>query len=239
MPVVVAKVPEQVSPQHLPGSVLHGLGMPVPTGNVGAVRQRMLGQLKRAGTKVILFEEASHIVDVGTKVPPRAAGDFFKTLADERFAIMLFGVPRLSRLANNEQLRLRSSKPRCFLPYDCRIPEDRSSFAACLQSYLQKFANAGWPIGVSLEDMFEQCYLLTGGLIGVLSAFMQTLAEKRLNDVPRTLTWQDCAEAAAEVEAGGDGRWPAFRGTQVSPAQMLRAHGHVLESNLMSMREVQ
>lgn len=238
MPLVVAKVPEQVSPQHLPGSVLLGMGLPVPSGNVGAVRQRMLAQLKRAGTKAVLFEEASHIVDTGTKVPPRAAGDFFKTLSDEGFAVILFGVPRLSRLRDNEQLRLRSAVPRVFAPYDSRIPEDRASFAACLNAYLQIFKQAGWPFGLGLQEMFEQCYLLTGGLIGVLSAFMQSLAEHRLNDMPRTLSWADCKAAADEVEGAGDKRWPAFKDRLVGASQLMYAHAQVLETNLMPIRDI-
>lgn len=238
LPIVVAKVPEQVSPQHLPGSVLQGMGMPVPRGNVGAVRQQMLHQLKRAGTHTLLFEEASHIVDTGTKIPPRAAADFFKTLADEGIFTVLFGVPRLSRLRANEQLRLRSAAPRNFRPYDCRSQEEQRFFAGCIVKYLDMFKAAGWPIAMTREVMFAQCYLMTGGLVGVLAAFMQTLAEQRLNDGPRTLSWEDCQRAADQVEPAGDPRWLAFHETSVGMTHLIRAHAHVFEINEMTLPAV-
>lgn len=238
VPLVVAEVPEGVSPQHLPGCVLTGLGHPVPTGNVGVVRKRMFEQLKLADTKVILFEEASHIVDVGTKVPPRAAGDFFKSLNDKKLTLGMFGVPRLRRLAGNEQLRLRSLKPREFNAYDCRIPEERNAFLACLMAFAKKFEEVGWPIGLSREALFANCYLLSGGLVGVLSSFMRELATQRLNDSPRTLTLADLEVAAACIEGGGDSRWPAFKSMEVAPAHLHRAHAYVLECNSMSLRDV-
>ena len=44
--------------------------------------KRMFEQLQLAGTRVTLFEEASHLVESSASVPPRASGDWFKVLAD-------------------------------------------------------------------------------------------------------------------------------------------------------------
>lgn len=238
VPLVVAEVPEGVSPQHLPGCVIRGLGLPVPRGTVGDARDWMYAQLERAGTEVILFEEASHIVDVGTKVPPRAAGDFFKGLHDKKKALFLFGVPRLRRLRGNEQLRGRSSTVREFGAYDSRVPAERNAFLACVMVYAKKFEEAGWRIELSREALFSHCYLHSGGLIGILSSFMHELAIQRLHDSPRALTFADCQAAAACVEPAGDPRWPAFRDLDVAPAHLHRAHAQVLEDNLMSIRDL-
>ena len=239
VPLVVAEVPEGVSPQHLPGCVITGLGLPTPRGTVGASRTFMYRQLEKADTRVILFEEASHIVDVGTKVPPRRAGDFFKGLHDKKIGVFMFGLPRLRRLRENEQVRGRSAVPREFHAYDSRVPAERDAFMACVRTYARKFKEAGWPIGLNDDILFSHCYLHTGGLVGYLFEFMRELAVQRAGDSPRTLTFADCQAAAARTESAGDPRWPAFRTMEVvAPVHLHRAHAQVLEDNLMSIRMV-
>lgn len=236
-PLVVASVPERVSPQHLPGCVITALGLPAPSGNLGKWRSFMYSQLKSADTKVILFEEASHIVDDGNSTPPRAAGDFFKGLHDNKIGVFLFGLPRLRHLRENEQVRRRSAAPREFHAYDSRVTADRTAFVACLNVYAKVFREAGWPIALSDELLFSHCYLHTGGLIGYLFAFMHELAVQRSGDSPRELTFTDCQAAAARTESAGDARWPAFRSLEVvAPAHLHMAHAKVLEDNLMPIR---
>jgi hypothetical protein len=237
VPIVVASVPESVSPQHLPGCVIAGLGLPLSRGTVGTARNFMYAQLDNAGTQGIFFEEASHIVDIGTKVPPRAAGDFFKGLHDRKIALFMFGLPRLRRLRENEQVRGRSAVPREFHAYDSRIPAEATAFMACVQVYSKVFKEAGWPIEFGPGIMFSHCYLHTGGLVGYLFEFMRELAVQRIGDSPRSLTFADLQAAAARTESAGDPRWPAFRQMEiVAPAHLHRAHAQVLEDNLMSIR---
>lgn len=236
VPVVVAEVPEGVSPQHLPGCVIDGLGLVAPRGNVGHVRGWMYKQLERAETKVILFEEASHIVDIGTKVPPSAAGDFFKSLVDKKITLVLSGLPRLRKLVGNVPLRLRSSRPREFNAYDFRIPEERDAFLACILVFAKKFEEAGWPLGLRREALFANCYLLAGGLVGIVSAFFRELATQRIGESPRTLTLVDLRAAADEVESA-DPRWRAFKDEAVAPVHLISALACVREANLMPIAE--
>lgn len=239
VPLVVASVPEGVSPQHLPGCVIEGLGLPTPRGTVGTARKFMYAAIKTAETKVILFEEASHIVDVGNKVPSRVAADFFKGLHDKKIGVFMFGLPRLRRLRENEQVRGRSAVPREFPAYDSRVPEERTAFMACVLVYAKVFKESGWPIGLSHDVLFSHCYLHTGGLVGYLFEFMHELAVQRAGDSPRTLTFADCQAAAARTESAGDTRWPAFRSMEVvAPAHLNMAHAQVLEDNQMSIRMV-
>ena len=125
VPLLVVPLPSAVSSLELPSSVIDALGLPVQR-NVTAPAQgrRMLKQLELARTRVMLFEEASHIVEANSRMPARAAGDWFKALADSLDAtLVFFGVPRLEQLfKQNEQLRLRASATRALLPYDSRIP---------------------------------------------------------------------------------------------------------------------
>ncbi|WER46027.1 ATP-binding protein [Cupriavidus sp. WKF15] len=239
VPVLVVPVPTPVSPLLLPSSVLAALGLPVQRNiTKGAMDTRMLDQLNLAGTRAVLFEEASHLVELGARVPPRSAGDWFKTLADSHnLTVILFGVPRLQRLFDsNEQLRLRSSAARHLLPYDSRIPEDMKAFYHCVATYANRFRDRGYPIDLPAPALTFQCYLLTGGLIGVLSRFMQELASQLAYDAPRTVTFADCQAAANAIEAAGSRHFPAFGSAEalhaeVAPAALHQAFVQVMNDN--------
>ena len=239
VPVLVVSVPAGISPSMLPSSVLTALGVPLPqkSSNAGLMSMRLLDQLRLAGTKVIIFEEASHIVEPGARVPPRGAADWLKELSDKAgVTILMFGVPRLERLfASNEQLRTRASTRREFRPYDARNPEQFRDFAVCVNTYAQLFQKHGYPIQMSIETLVQHCYLLSGGLIGILSRLMQELACLVGNEAPRELHFQDCARASEAVESTGHPNHPAFMKFQVSPVELTQAHIHTLEINGMSV----
>ena len=239
VPVLVVSVPAGISPSMLPSSVLTALGVPLPqkSSNAGLMSMRLLDQLRLAGTKVIIFEEASHIVEPGARVPPRGAADWLKELSDKAgVTILMFGVPRLERLfASNEQLRTRASTRREFRPYDARNPEQFRDFAVCVNTYAQLFQKHGYPIQMSIETLVQHCYLLSGGLIGILSRLMQELACLVGNEAPRELLFQDCARASEAVESTGHPNHPAFMKFQVSPVELTQAHIHTLEINGMSV----
>jgi hypothetical protein len=213
VPVLVVPVPTPVSPLQLPSSVLAALGLPVQRSiTTGALRGRMLDQLNVANTCVVIFEEASHLVEPGARMPPRGAGDWFKELADSRNrTVFMFGVPRLERLFEcNEQLRTRASARRLLLPYDSRIPENMKAFHTCVATYTRLFGESGYPIDLPAPALTYQCYLLSGGLIGVLSRFMQELASQMADESPRMLSFADCQAAALAIESVGSPRFPAF-----------------------------
>ena len=227
VPVLVVPVPTPVSPLLLPSSVITALGLPVQRSiTSGAMGNRMLDQLKLAGTRVVIFEEASHLVEPGARVPPRSAGDWFKALADSHnLTVFLFGVPRLERLfEHNEQLRMRASAPRRFLPYDSRIVEHMNAFHVCVMTYANLFSESGYPIALPAHALTYQCYLLTGGLTGVLSRFMQELASQMAYEAPRALTVDDCKAAANAIEAAGSRHFRAFTNPETMLAESKQAY---------------
>lgn len=239
VPVLVVPVPTPVSPLQLPSSVLAALGLPVQRSiTTVAMRGRMLDQLNLAGTRVVMFEEASHLVEPGARMPPRAAGDWFKELADSgNRTVFMFGVPRLERLFEcNEQLRTRASARRLLLPYDSRVPENMKAFHTCVATYANLFRESGYPIDLPAPGLTWQCYLLTGGLIGVLSRFMQELASQMAYESPRSLTFADCQAAANAIESAGSRHFRAFERpdalhTGVAPAALHQAFVQVMNDN--------
>lgn len=241
VPVLVIRISPNISPTLLPTSVLEALGVPLPLrkDTTGVMLKRMVDQLRLAQNKVLIFEEASHLVEPGARVPPRAAGDWFKSVIDDNFTIMLFGVPRLERLfESNEQLRLRSAARQEFRPYDMRNPSEQMAFASCVRTYADLFVDSGWPLELPFAALVTQCYLLSGGLIGLVSRFMQELASQMAYEAPRPLTLEDCQSAARAIESAGHPDFPAFERLEAAPVELHAAHAHVLETNGMAVRRV-
>lgn len=248
VPVLVVEVPQFVSAKQLPSCVLQALGLQVTRSmTVGAMFELMLKQLELADTRVVIFDEISHLVDEGSRVPPRAASDWLKTLVDKaNVTLILFGIPRLERLFSaNEQLRRRSRPARAFLPYDGTDPQQMAAYAACVTNYVRMFSAAGYPIQIPTRVLVQQTYLLTGGLVGVLSDFMRELS-KVANGAPRALSYGDCQQVLAEVCHAGSPHQLAFQAdacavdegsesADVSLAALKQAYVHVLTSNSASV----
>ena len=249
VPVLVVEVPQFASAKQLPSCVLQALGLQVTRSmTVGAMFELMQKQLELAGTRVVIFDEISHLVDEGSRVPPRAASDWLKTLVDKaNVTLIVFGIPRLERLFSaNEQLRRRSRPPRNFRPYDATDVQQMTAYAACVTNYVRMFAAAGYPIHIPARVLVQQTYLLTGGLIGVLSDFMRELARRGADSEPRSLTYSDCQMALNEVSHAGSPHLLAFQDTaddvdehgdyvDVSLAALKQAYVYVLESNFASV----
>lgn len=242
VPVLFAKVMPGISWMMLPHGVIKALGVPPPRASAksGEVTTFLQNQLRNAGTRTIFFEEASHLVDVGSRVPPRASGDWFKDLSEQNeLTLLMFGVPRLRRLfQSNEQLDERASAPLEFRPYDSRAMSELHAFAGCVKSYAKHFESSGFPFAVPMNDLIGQCYLLTGGLVGILSKFMRELAAAMEYEAPRMVSWADCLAAATVIGSSGHPDWPPFAGTDATPIALAAAHAHVMETNGMSVRMI-
>ena len=243
VPVLVVEVPQSATAKLLPKSVLRALGLQVPSSmTAGTMFDLMVTQLDLAGTRVVIFDEISHLVDEGSRVPPRAASDWLKTLTDALgITLILFGIPRLERLfAANEQLRRRACPPRDFFPYDARDAEQMQAYVTCVASYARLFAAAGYPIQVGMRVLAQQSYLLTGGLIGVLADFMRELATLMGNEGPRAVTYKDCQEAAEQVNhAGSPHKLPfldsGIEDKGIKQILLKQAYAHVLTSNMAAV----
>lgn len=242
-PVLIVEVPQSASAKQLPISVLQALGLQVTRNmTVGSMFDLMQKQMELAGTRVVVFDEISHLVDEGSRVPPRAASDWLKALVDKtKVALIVFGIPRLERLFSaNEQLRRRSRPPRIFLPYDATDAKQMAAYTACVTNYARMFVSAGYPLSVSPRVLVEQSYLLTGGLIGVLSDFMRELARRVADGAPRALTYADCQAVLDEVSHAGSPHQLAFQDSGVEDvvvplAALKQAYVHVLTSNSASV----
>lgn len=240
VPLLYISLPSSITPKLLPAVVLMSLGVPVPSRGVStsAMFTRMSEQLRMAGTKVIFVNEASHLVEDGSRMLPRAAADWFKDVSDLLgITVVLSGLPRLERLfQSNEQLRLRANARLELRPYRPDEPAELRAFAVCVKTYADMFADAGWPIDVALPVLTKHCYLLSGGLVGVLSVFMQNLAVSCAGQPHRTLSFDDCARTAASMEIAGNPDCPPFMAEDVAPVELQQAYAHVMNVAGLSVR---
>lgn len=242
VPVLVVRVPTPATPKELPRSVLRALGAPVPTSvtSTALMYERMSKQLRLARTRVILFEEANHIVDVGSKLPSRAAGDWFKQLMDELgISLVLFGIPHLERLLqSNEQLRYRCGAVMRFNPYAWSVPAERRHFAACVRAYVRMFEQSGVAVDVEFEPLVRNCYQLSGGLIGVMAAFMARLAfDLKKGDPGQPVTFEACARSASRIEVAGGLERPAFVEHNIPDIKLHQTHTFVLDEARVRYRK--
>jgi len=240
VPVLVVNVPQATTVKSLPTRVLRALGIPkAPTSmSAGEISDFLVTQLRLSGTRVIIFDEISHLVDEGSRVPPRAASDWLKALADDLdMTLILFGIPRLERLfSSNEQLALRACPARNFLPYDASDIPQMQAYISCVTNYARLFAATGYPIEVPPRVLTQQSYLLTGGLIGKLADFMRELARLMENQIPRGIVYTDCQKALEEVSHAGSPHQLAFQDSgiddvDVAPIILRQAYVHVLTRN--------
>lgn len=235
VPVAIAAPPTSTTTQLLPLGVLKALDAPYRLTNTtaGKLTSAMYDQLKLAQTRAIVFDEASQIVEPGSRIVPFAASEWFKQTANiAQVSQVLLGVARLARLIDaNVQLKMRSHKRIDWLPYDVTQAADRDAYLTAVNTFLEVFREAGWTVDPPLEVITSNCYLHAPGLVGALSDLMKALARRLASQSPRSLGLDDFAGAANSLESCGLADMPAFTGKPVSLVDMNRAYRHLLSNN--------
>lgn len=242
IPLLIVHIQAGVAAKDLPIEVIKALGVPEPKGSVrkGTLNSLMFKQLKLANVRVILFDEASHLVEIGTHIPPRAASDWFKDLqvsADplrmHDIGIVLTGVPRLQRLLDsNEQVRNRAHRPLMLMPYRFDIAVQRQAFAGCVIAFLEEFMKRGCLLEQPLNSFVRHCYVASAGHVGLLAKFFDDLAA--LIDDPCTLSRSLCSEACSNLILPGDGMISPFGTADPSDVDLM----HILVAELDRYRIV-
>ena len=232
VPVVVANSPTSTTIPLLPMAVLNALGVPYRKANAtaGKLSEHMYAQLAMAGSKAVVYDEASQLVDRGTRVLPFAASEWIKeTLNKSGVSQVLIGVFKLRRLFEaNDQLRLRAYKEIVWRPYDASVQSERESYQMTLDTFLNVFHRSGWTIAMPLPVIASNCYLHAPGLVGALSDLLKELARQLRRRQPGDITFQDFKAAASVLESAGHPNHPAFAKLEVSTVEMHQAYMHAL-----------
>lgn len=241
VPVLFVPLDPAVSPKLLPTNVLVALDAPIPTKKLSVIdmNQLMQRQLRLAGTKVILLEEASHLVEESSRMHPQEASDWIKYTSDMlRLTMVLTGVPRLNRLMQgSQQLNLRATDALEFRPYNSSSQSDMMSYASCVNSYLKIFGEAGFPCEVPFDAVVKNSYLISAGLLGVLSKLMINLCKVIEHAAsPRRLTFEDFQAAAQRTRTAGNPLCQPFQRLDVPAMEMFQCHAYALEEAGMTAK---
>ncbi|MDZ4176760.1 MAG: TniB family NTP-binding protein [Hydrogenophaga sp.] len=233
VPLLVVPVPSPATPKLLPSSVLKALGVPLPSANLSTafLYERMARQLKLAKTRVILFDESGHIVDKGTKVSARAAGDWFKQLVDQlNVSVVFFGIPQFEKVLDcNEQLRYRCGAVMRFNPYEWSALDEQRQFAACVVTYAKFFEKGGIQFTFDLEPLIRNCYLLSGGLVGIVNEFMFRLAKDLIRSKGQEISFEQCASTAKKIQIAVASEHVPFAEANVPSVKLQAVHSAVLD----------
>jgi hypothetical protein len=234
MPVAFVSLKSAVTAKDLPTFVIGSLKLPTPKGatKLAELNRMMFDALRRAGTRVLLFDEASHLVDVGHRIAPRAASDWFKDVQNDTLGLGLVaaGVPRLRRLLDcNEQFRNRSRRPWEMMPYRWDISEQRNAFAGCVAAYWNMFESLGCKLEPTLNEFYRRCYAVSAGLVGLLANFFEVLAEGV--DEPCVITLERCAVAADKLNLPGPAWNTPFRDEAMNDLSLMQVLATELERN--------
>ena len=223
-PVLIVYVPSGGGTRALDEAVIQALGVPVPKNLTGenGLKQFMFTQLKRANVRVILFDEASHLVEKGARIVSAAAGDWFKVLHTKavNIGVVMSGVPRLKRLIDeNVQLRNRVGRPIVLPPYRFDEPKHRRAFANCVAAFVAEFEDSGCMLKVDLNTMVRHSYAVSAGHVGLLADFFGALAQKIT--IPCDITLELCEQASQSRNLPGDGYVHPFLDTRIDDDQLM------------------
>ncbi|MGF6965748.1 DNA transposition AAA+ family ATPase [Paraburkholderia sp. WC7.3g] len=110
VPVLFATLRQSPTPKRLGGTLLRTLGDPEwCRGPEDELTERLVLLIERCRVRLVIIDEANHLVDRGGEKTLHTSGDWLKGLADAtRVSFVLAGIPRSTRLlATNDQLRGR------------------------------------------------------------------------------------------------------------------------------------
>jgi DNA transposition AAA+ family ATPase len=157
---------------------------PISTINDGktcdVLRRAVEECMRRRGTKVLIIDEAHHILMVNDEKRMEFQFEAIKSLAIETGAtIVLIGTYRLLDIRDMSGQLVRRSEIVHLPRYDIRIVEDQSEFFSVLNNFQRQLPLRKMPDLMKFSEFF---YHKTGGGIGILKDWLTQCLEKHLRD---------------------------------------------------------
>ncbi|GAA5175565.1 hypothetical protein GCM10025771_08090 [Niveibacterium umoris] len=203
--VLYISLPPGVALKDLPKYVIRALGIRrgAKFRTAGELFGEMCDLLKNASVRAILFDEGNHLVDIGHRILPRQAADWFKHLNElANISIVVAGIPRLrALLQRNEQVRGRAPRAIELLPYRWDRRDERLNFAGCVRAFLDLFENEGCIVEMTMDAFVRYAYLVSAGHVGLLARFFVELAKPL--DTPQPITLAALQAAASKLNPPG------------------------------------
>lgn len=175
IPVLFAKMPSNPTPRRIVVAFLKALGSVFATkGKEDEPMEQLKTLCAECGVRIILIDEASHLVDRGREKTHYRFGDALKEVVDELgIPTVLTGVPRLTRLFEvNEQLRGRFSRRRTIKRFSIVDKDALSEFRSVVHSLSQKLENVDL-VDLTSSELLPRIHAATHGLMRPLNELLK------------------------------------------------------------------
>lgn len=198
-PVLSFTMPANPLGKALYQKALHVFGEKYTTGTESTLELRLIKLLTTCRVKVLVVDEAQHLIDRGGKKLHEKAADNLKNLMTEAgISIILVGTDRVQELLKvNEQLRRRFSSQIQLKPWDAEAEADINQVAGILQALL---ANPAIELEHQhlIEFKFAKCLAYaSGGRISYIVKLVCGAVKSAFGRKSKTLEVQDFEKAFA------------------------------------------
>jgi len=169
-PVVNVVVPSKPSVKGLAAEILRALGDPLAhKGTEQDMNARLLIFLKQCGVRVLILDEAQHLVDKSSKYALiHHVSDWLKNLMNRSKVVVVIAGLHYAQtvLSQNEQLRGRFAQKIILPRFQWQDPKLRVEFRGLLKGFNQVLSERFDLPDLSSQEMALRFYLASGGLTG-------------------------------------------------------------------------
>ena len=201
IPVLYAETPNDCTPKKLATELLRAMGSPLwNKGNEQELTHQLLVLLKACQTRMVLLDEANHLVERGGAKSHYQLGDWVKLTARQaRIPFVLAGTERTRELLNvNEQLRSRFRETVLLQPFTLATEVDALRTRSALKVFDTLMGNIDH-IDISNETLASKMIFATHGRLREIRKLLVRWAEIGYRKETPSLTLKDLAQAFSEV----------------------------------------
>ncbi|CAM8649786.1 TIGR02928, orc1/cdc6 family replication initiation protein [Comamonadaceae bacterium] len=201
IPVLYAETPNDCTPKKLATELLRAMGSPLwNKGNEQELTHQLLVLLKACQTRMVLLDEANHLVERGGAKSHYQLGDWVKLTARQaRIPFVFGGTERTRELLNvNEQLRSRFRETIRLQPFTLATEEDALRTRSALKVFESLMGEID-RINISDEALASKMIFATHGRLREIRKLLVRWAEIGYRKKTPSLTLKDLAQAFSEV----------------------------------------
>lgn len=205
VPVLYVRVPPNGNASTLASAMLLALGSPFwDRGRIKDLTHQLLCLLKQCKVKVILLDEANHLVDKGGIKTHHYTADWLKVLLDEaRIPMVMAGIPRAIRLLNaNDQLRSRFREIIYIKPFSIATQTESAKFTEVLVTFTKMMAGLE-VINLTEEKLQQKMLFATNGYLRDIRRLLVRAVELAFHDGSLKIKISTLEEAFRQVIYAG------------------------------------
>ena len=169
---------------------------PLDRSVVDTLRRALESSLRHRRTKVLIIDEAHHLLMVNDPTRLEYQFETLKSLTIETdVTIVLVGTYRLLDIRDQSGQLVRRSEIVHLPRYDIRSNKDKAAFSSLVSSFLHQLPLDQVPDFANSEDL-EYIYTKSAGCVGILKDWLARCLEQTIKEGAKTFTIGDAARYA-------------------------------------------